>query len=146
MRVILIQNVPGLGKIDDVKDVADGYARNFLFAKNLAVPATPRMLADLAGRKHKKVKVNEQELREQQIMAGKLDGLEVELKAQAEKNGALYAAVGPQKVAEALAKLGFKINKDQIIMNPAKEAGEYRAKIKFRHGLEAEIVVLVTKV
>lgn len=141
-----MQNVPGLGKIDEIKEVSDGYARNFLFAKNLAVPATPRMLADLAGRKHKKVKASEQELREQQIMAGKLDGLEVELKEKAGKNGALYAAVGPQKVAEALAGLGFKINKDQVVMNPAKEAGEYKAKIKFKHGLEANIALIVAKI
>ncbi len=146
MKVILIQNAPGLGKIDEIKEVSDGYARNFLFAKNLAVPATPRMLADLEGRKHKKVKENEQELNQQQIMAGKLDGLEVELKANAEKNGALYAAVGPQKVAEALAKLGFKISKDQIIMTPAKAEGEHKAKIKFKHGLEANIVVIVSKI
>lgn len=146
MRVILIQNVPGLGKIDEIKEVSDGYARNFLFAKNLAAPATPRMLADLAGREHKKVKASEQELREQQIMAGKLDGLEVEIKDKAEKNGALYAAVGSQKLSEALAKLGFKINKDQIIMNPAKEAGEYKAKIKFKHGLEANLIVIVSKI
>ena len=145
MRIILIQNVPGLGKIDEIKEVSDGYARNFLFAKNLAAPATPRMLADLAGRAHRKVKASEQELHQQQIMAGRLDGLEVALREKAEKNGALYAAVGPQKVSEALAKLGFKINKDQIIMNPAKEAGEYKAKIKFRHGLEAEISVIVSK-
>ena len=146
MQVILVQNVAGLGKIDEIKEVSDGYARNFLFAKNLAVPASAKMLADLETRKNKKVKANEQELHNQQIMAGKLDGLEVELKEKSEKNGALYAAVGPQKLAEALAKLGFKINKDQIIMTPAKEAGEYKAKIKFKHGLEAEVSVLVTKI
>ncbi len=146
MQVILIQNVAGLGQIDEIKEVSDGYARNFLFAKNLAMQATPRMLADLDGRKHKKVKTNEHELREQQVAAGKLDGLELEIKAKAEKNGALYAAVGPQKVSEALVKLGFKINKDQIILKPIKEAGEHKAKIKFKHGLEAGVLVIVSKV
>lgn len=146
MQVILVQNVSGLGKIDEIKEVSDGYARNFLFTKNLAVPATTRMLADLAQRKHKQVKASEQELREQQSMADKLDGLEVELKEKAEKNGVLYASVGPQKVADALVALGFKIKKDQIIMNPAKEAGEHKARIKFKYGLEADITVIVTKI
>lgn len=146
MQIILIQNVSGLGKIDEVKEVNDGYARNFLFAKNLAAPATTRMLADLTARKHKQVKASEQELREQQSMADKLEGLEVEFKEKAEKNGALYAAVGPQKLADALAGKGFKINKDQILMNPAKGAGEHKAKIKFKHGLEANLTVIVTKI
>lgn len=145
MRVILIQNVAELGKIDEIKEVADGYARNYLFAKNLAAPATAKMLAELETRKNKKIKQNEQELREQQIMAEKLDGLEVTLKEKAEKNGSLYAAVGSQKVSEALARSGFKVNKDQIVVKPIKEAGEYKAKIKFRHGLEAEINIIVTK-
>ncbi len=58
--------------------------------------------------------------------------------------GTLYAAVGPQKISEALARKGFKINKDQIILKPIKEAGEYKAKIKFQHGLEAEISIVVS--
>jgi len=159
MQVILIQNVAGMGKIDEIKDVSDGYARNFLFAKNLAIPVTKQVLVDLKIRQNKKTKDREAELRAEQSMADKLDGLDVELKGRvsndgtrhdfvkskrAEKTGTLYAAVGPQKVVEALAGLGFKINKDQVIMNPAKEAGEYKAKIKFKHGLEAEINIVVS--
>jgi len=55
MKVVLIQNVPGLGKIDEIKDVAEGYARNFLFAKNLAVPATNKALKDIESRQARKV-------------------------------------------------------------------------------------------
>lgn len=146
MQVILIQNIAGIGKIDDIKEVSDGYARNFLFAKNLAVPASKKMLADLETRQHKKVKDDEKELRAEQSVADKLDGWELVLKEKVSAGGSLYAAVGPQKVAKALARFGFKINKDQVILKPIKQAGEYKAKIKFQHGLEAEISVLVTKI
>lgn len=161
MQVILIQNVPGTGKIDDIKDVSEGYARNFLFARNLAMPVTPKALVDIKIRQNRKVKDYEAELRGQQSLADKLDGYEVVIKGRVSNDGmrhdfvkskklaegeALYAAVGPQKVAEALIQSGFKINKDQILLKPIKETGEYKAKIKFPHGLEAKITVLVTKV
>lgn len=146
MQVILIQNVAGIGKIDDVKDVSEGYARNFLFARNLAMPATPKVLADLKVRQNRKVKDVEKGLREQQSVADKLDGYEVVLKEKVSKGETLYAAVGPQKVAEALMRSGFQINKDQILLKPIKETGEYKAKIKFAHGLEVKILVIVTKI
>jgi large subunit ribosomal protein L9 len=145
MKVVLIQNIAGIGKIDDIKDVSEGYARNFLFARNLAVPVTPKALVDIKNRQNRKVKDHEAELRGQQIVADKLEGYELALKEKVSKGEALYAAVGPQKVAEALARSGFQISKDQILLKPIKETGEYKAKIKFAHGLEAKIAVIVSK-
>ncbi len=146
MQVIFIQNVAGIGKIDDIKEVSEGYARNFLFAKNLAQPATKQVLADLKARKNRQVKDHETELRTEQGVAEKLEGYELSLKEKVSAGGALYAAVGPQKISEVLAGKGFKINKDQIIFKPIKEVGEYKAKIKFQHGLEAEISIIVSKI
>lgn len=146
MKVILIQNVPGLGKIDDVKDVSEGYGRNFLFAKNLAVPATQKAVLDVEHRHYKKTKDIESELREEQAVAERLDGWEVSLKEKTNAAGALYASVGPQKIAEALQKSGFKIDKNKIIMKPIKETGSHQAKIKFSHGLEAEVHIVISKV
>jgi len=145
MQVIFIQNVAGIGKIDDIKEVSEGYARNFLFAKNLAQPATAQVLADLKARKNRQVKDRETELRSEQSVADKLDGYELVLKEKVSAGTALYAAVGPQKVSEALANKGFKIDKNQIIFKSIKEIGEYKAKIKFQHGLETEISIIVSK-
>ncbi len=145
MRVILIQNVPNLGKIDDVKEVSEGYARNFLFAKNLAVAASPNIIKEIEARRNRKLKNTENELREQQALAQRLDGREFTLKEKTSAAGALYAAVGPQKILEILKKSGFTIDKDKIAMKPIKEAGEYKAKIKFSYGLEAEISIIVSK-
>ncbi|HSR88872.1 MAG TPA: 50S ribosomal protein L9 [Candidatus Udaeobacter sp.] len=146
MQVVFIQNVAGIGRIDDVKEVSEGYARNFLFAKNLAVPATTKVLSDLKSRKNKKTKDHEMELREQQSLADKLEGYELSLKERAGTAGNLYAAVGQQKVAEALVKSGFKISKDQILLKPIKEIGQFSAKIKFSHGLESAISIIVSKI
>ncbi len=146
MKVILLRKVPGLGDADDVKEVAEGYARNFLFPKHLAVQATPTATRELAARRAKEGKVEERDLREQQGLAVKIDGLELELKEKASTLGILYAAVTPQKVAVALLRLGYKVEPKQVIMKPIKELGVHSVKIKFRHGLETEISVTVSAV
>ena len=145
MKVVLIQNVPGLGKIDDVKEVSEGYARNFLFAKNLAMPATTKAVAEVGARQIKKVKNSESELLEQQAVAQRLDGWEVNIKEKISAGGGLYAAVTAQKIIEVLARSGFKIEKNQVVMKPIKVTGQHSIKIKFSHGLEADVHVVVSK-
>lgn len=144
MKVILLQNVPGLGRVDDVKEVADGYARNFLFARHLAVPASQKATNDLLKKHQKATKEAERDLEIQQKLAEKIEGREIELKEKVSEGGHLYAAVTALKVAEVLRKAGFRIDGDQISMKPLKEAGTFPVKIKFRHGLEATILVLIT--
>ena len=72
MKVVLLAKVPGLGDMDDIKDVADGYAVNFLFPRNLAVIASPKALEKIEKQKQKKKRDEEKDLREQQSLAGKL--------------------------------------------------------------------------
>ena len=76
-------------------------------------------------------------------MAERLEGYELEISAKASESGQLYAAVGPQKVAEALQNKGFNVQKNQISMKSIKEAGEHEATIKLGHGLESNITVVV---
>lgn len=143
MKVLLLQNIPNLGKIDEIKEVAEGYARNFLFVKNLAVPATARVIEEAGKRAERKIKQAEKDLHKEQSLASRLDGFSLEIKEKAHKNGSLYAGVGPQKVAVELTKAGFSVNKTQILMKPIKEVGVYQAIVKFSHGLEVEIAVTV---
>lgn len=144
MKVILLQSIPGLGQTDEVKTVADGYAKNFLFVKNLAVPASPARLDGVAVRQRKKQADEEKDLQRQQSLASRLDGWELEIKEKVNKVGSLYAAVGPSSVAKALQAAGFNINKKQIVMKPVKEIGEYKIKLKFAHGLEADVSLVVS--
>lgn len=145
MKVILLQNVPNLGKAEDIKDVADGYAVNFLFPKHLAVQAMPKKVEDLAAKQKKRAKDAEHELKETQKMAEQLDGLELEIKEKTSERGQLYAAVNAAKIYGLLAQRGFKIEPTQIIIkDPIKEAGAFNVKVKFKHGLEATITIIVS--
>ena len=143
MQVILMQNVPGLGKIDEIKEVADGYARNYLFAKNLAMPVSKNTLQEADNKKKKKEKQAVKELAQEQETATKLDGIEIEVKEKVSKGGTLYAAFGAQKIATMLKEKGVRVDKKQIEVKSIKEVGEYDIKIKFSHGIEAEIKLTV---
>ena len=145
MKVILLQNVAGLGKADEIKTVADGYARNFLFPKHLAVQATAQGVAAIEAHKKKKSKDELRDLQREQALAEKLDGLEVVFDSEkASDSGQLYAAVSAAKIRDALKKMGYEVDKGHInIAAPIKEAGEYEVAVKLSHGLEAKLTVIV---
>lgn len=143
MQVVLLQDVKGVGKADEIKEVSEGYARNFLFPKHFAVQALDKNIKELSERKRKESKESERELQELQGLAGRLDELEIVVKEKASDTGILYASVGPQRLAQDLQKRGFKVTKNQIQNLNIKKAGEYRVKVKLNHGLEAQITVRV---
>jgi large subunit ribosomal protein L9 len=143
MKVVLLQDVKGLGNADEVKEVSEGYAHNFLFPKHLAVIAKEQTLKELNDKKRRQSKEAEEELKDQQELANRLDGLEIMIKEKASDGGVLYAAVGPNKIIQELNKRGLKVDKNQIENKTVKQAGDYSFKIKLHHGLEAEITVRV---
>ncbi|MBU0545882.1 50S ribosomal protein L9 [Patescibacteria group bacterium] len=144
MKVILLGKVPGLGNVDDVKDVADGYAKNFLFPKHLAVQASAKALNEIVAQKNRLAKEEEKDLHEAQSTASKLDGAELKFTEKVNNKGLLYSAVNAQKISEKLVSLGYSIDKKQIIVPQIKTIGEFSAKIRFRHGLETSIRVIVS--
>lgn len=144
MKVVLLGKVPPLGERGAVCDVADGYARNFLFPRKLAVIATPKALAEAEQEREATRRKSERELADIQHSATKLDGYELETEETVSEGGTLYAAVGAQKVAQLLKERGFHIKKTQISMEPIKTPGEHKATIRFSHGLEVEITIIVT--
>lgn len=147
MKVVLIKDVPGTGRRGDVKDVADGYARNFLLRQKLAEPATPNTLSAMKAEAERHKREMEHELREYQRDAARLDGAEVTLVEKVSASGTLYAAVSGAKIASAVKRdIGINIRPDQIVQRePIKTTGEHRALVRFGHGLEAELAVLVSE-
>lgn len=144
MRVILLQNVDGLGKKWDVKDVADGYARNFLFPQGLAKTATEETAAEAAAEKQKEIKAAETDLARWQEIASKLDGLELVMAAKVSESGTLYQGISGQKIVEALAALNYDIEKMRVRLDqPIKELGEFPVIIALPHGLESQVKVIV---
>ena len=146
MKVILLQDVEKVGKKFEVKEAADGYARNFLFARNLAKKATPQALEWLAMQKELLLKKAEEELKETQDLASSLDDLEVPIAVKVGEEGQLFESINAQKIAERLKEMGHEVKKGQVkLENPLKETGEFLVKIALEHNLEAEIRVIVTE-
>lgn len=142
MQVILLEDVRALGRKGDVVEVSEGYARNFLFPAHLALEATAKSLAEKEQKEEsgkRKVKKAEQEDRK---LAAKLDGVEVVIAAKSE-GGKLFAAVGPRQVREGLKELGYKVDEEQIAMEPIKEACTRDAVVNFDSGYEANITIVV---
>ncbi len=144
MRVILLQDIKKIGKKYDVKEVADGYARNFLFPQGLAKEVTEQTLKWLEMQKEIMEKIAEENLKQTQETASKIDGLEVIIPVKVGEEGQLFESINRQKIAEKLKEGGFEIKKSQIILEDyIKELGEFPLKIKFEHNLESEIKIIV---
>lgn len=146
MKVILLQDIEKLGKQYEIKEVADGHARNFLIPKGLVKQATKEALEWLEVQKEIAKKKAEEELKTVQEIASKIDGLEVIIPIKIGEDGQLFEKITSQKISEKLKEMGFEIAKNRMeLKEPIKEIGEFPVKIKFTHNLEAEINVIVTE-
>ncbi|MDP3901274.1 MAG: 50S ribosomal protein L9 [bacterium] len=144
MKVILLQDVLKVGKRFEVKEVATGYARNFLLKNNLAREATEEALSWLEAQKEILESRAEEGLKKSQEVASQLDDLEVVVPVKVGDNGQLFESVTAQKISDQLREMGFAVKKNQIeLKDPIREIGEYPVKLKFEHNLEAEIRVIV---
>lgn len=143
---MLLQDIKDLGKKFEVKDVKDGYARNFLVPKGLVKAADKKGLEWLAAQKETEEKKAEEELKKFQETASQMDGLEVVIPVKIGEQGQLFEKVDIQNISDKLKELGFNIKKQRIeLVQPIEELGEFPVKIKFEHNLESEITVIVTE-
>jgi len=146
MRIILLKDVEKVGKKFEVKDVKDGYARNFLIPQGLAKPVTKEVLEWLEVQKEIQEKKAEEELKKAQELASTIDDLEVAIPVRVGENDQLFESINAQKISEKLKEMGFDLKKSQIeLPEPIKEIGEFPVKIKLEHNLEVEIRVIVAK-
>ena len=144
MKVILLKNIEKLGRKGDIKDVSNGYARNFLLPKDMAVLATDDELEKLDGMKEFKIQQQEEDLLKCQDMAEQMDGLEIEIKARASEDGKLFGAISQSAISSKLNDLGFEIKEKEVKLNePIKETGEYDIKLELPHNLEVNLKVIV---
>lgn len=148
MKVILLEDVKNVGKAWDVKDVSDGYARNFLFPNKLAQVATPDMIKKAETQKSDITKKAEEDLEKTELLASALDDFVVKIKAKANAEGKLFGSIKPEMIREALIneKMDIKsIPAKNISTEAIKEIGEHKVTINLPHGLEAVVVVIVEK-
>ena len=146
MKVVLLQDIENLGKKYEIKNVKDGYARNFLIPNNLAKIADENILKWAELQKEIQEKKAEEGLKETQKLASQIDGLEVLISVKVGEKEQLFEKITAQKIAEKIKEMGFDIKKSQInLLQPIEEAGEFPLKIKLDHNLEPEITVIVVE-
>jgi len=143
MKVVLIKDVSGFGKKGEIKNVSDGYGRNFLLKNKLAELLTPEVLKKLELEKERQEKnasglnVKIFELKE------KIEKTKLVIKSKIGETGHIFGSVSPAKISGELERMGIKIEKDQILTEPIKTLGEHKVKIKLPHGTVADLTVLI---
>jgi len=145
MKVILLADVKSLGKKDDIVEVKEGYARNFLFTKNLGVPADSKNLNDVKLRKAHEAKVEAERLAEARELAEKLEKAKVVCKVKAGKDGKTFGSVASKEIAqELMAQTGLEIDKKKLVLDdPLKNIGTYKVNVKLHPSVTAALTVEV---
>lgn len=144
MKVILLADVKNLGKKGEVKEVSDGYARNFLIPRGLASEATGGTMKHFQQEQEKLQAKKEREEKEALRLKEKIDGLTVEIPVRAGEGGRLFGSVTPADLAEALKKKGFQVDKKKIeLAEPVRSLGSYEVKVRLYPNVEASFTVTV---
>jgi large subunit ribosomal protein L9 len=146
MELILKTAVAGLGEQGAIVKVRDGYARNYLLPKGLAVPATESMKRVLLEEGRQREVRDDKIKRGMQALAEKMRGLSSTIVVQAGEEDKLYGSVSDYDIAEAVTKQGFAIDHKQVVIEePIKKLGVYTVPIKLHRDVEVEIKVWVVK-
>ncbi len=146
MKVILLADVKGKGKKGELCNVSDGYARNFLFPKNLAVEADNAAMSELKSKTESAAHHKQEEIDRATETANKLNGKSVTLTAKAGSAGRLFGSITSKEIAAEVEKqLGIKIDRKKMTVADIKNFGEYKAEIKLYNGISAAITVKVTE-
>lgn len=147
MKVILLQDVKSQGKKDQIIDVSEGYARNFLFPKKLAIPADAKAVNDAKNRKDSEKFKIEQEKQAARELAKKIGESTVKISADAGEGGKFYGAVTSKDIAEALkSQFSLDIDKRKFDLDaPIKAFGTYKIDVKLYQGISGKLTVMVVE-
>ncbi|MBQ7201364.1 MAG: 50S ribosomal protein L9 [Eubacterium sp.] len=145
MKVVLFEDVKSLGKKDDIVEVSDGYARNFIFKKKLGAEATPKALNDLKLKKQNEEKVAADKLAEAKALAADIANKSVEVAIKAGQDGRAFGAVSSKEISVAAKEqLDMDIDKKKLVLKePIKAVGTYQVPLKLHPQVTAELKVIV---
>lgn len=144
MNVILTQNVPSLGKVGDAVKVSNGYARNFLIPKNLAIEASTKNIKALEHEKKHILQAAEKERKKAAVLSERLTGITCTIARRIGEQDKLFGSVGAKDIEKALLEKGIEIDRKNILLDePIKSPGEFPVKIKLPAGAAAEITIVV---
>ncbi|WP_342545544.1 50S ribosomal protein L9 [Lysinibacillus sp. FSL K6-4013] len=147
MKVVFLKDVKGKGKKGEIKNVADGYAQNFLIKNGYAAEANAQALSQIEGQKKLEAKNAAAELAEAQALKEKVEALTVELKAKSGDGGRLFGSVSTKQIADALQKMhGIKIDKRKMTLpDGIRSLGFTNVPVKLHHEVSATLKVHVTE-
>ncbi len=147
MKVIFVQDVKGSGKKGEVKNVADGYARNMLIPKGYAVEANSANMSKLQGQQSSAQHKIDLEIQAAKESAAKLKGKRIAITAKAGSNGRLFGSVTAGNIADAISEqIGVKIDKKKVVLSAdIKNFGSYNAVVKLYNGISEKIDIDVNE-
>lgn len=144
MKVVFLSDVKGTASAGDTKEVADGFARNFLLPRRIAVPATPAHLRELKQRVAAAAARTTKELETARALGARIEAAGVVLKVKAGETGKLYGSVTNADVAAALEEKGIALDRRKIIFKePVKALGEHQAEVRLHPQVVAQVTVRV---
>lgn len=146
MKVVFLQNVSRVGKAGEVKEVADGYAKNYLLPKRLALPATPAALKTVEAQIEREGKVLQRSAEELESIAQQIEGMVFTFRAKVMEGGRIYGSVRDIQIAEEIERCsGADIERTKIELDqPIRELGTYELVVRLSRDLAPKIRVVVT--
>lgn len=141
MKVILKENIKSIGKKDEIINVSDGYARNYLFTKNLAVEATKENLAKLKGKKDSELFKKSNEIEAAKNVAKKMEKIRLQFKIKTGENGKVFGGISSKEIAEKLeSEYEIKVDKKKIeLKDSVKTLGITKVEIKLYEGVVGKV-------
>ncbi len=145
MKVILLEDIKGVGKKDEVINASDGYARNYLFPKKLAVEANTQNLAKLNNKKEAAIYKKDMERQNAEELAKKIKGIMLKIKVKAGENGKIFGGVTSKEISDNLkTQYNFDVDKKKIeLKETIKTLGEFNVTIKLFEGVATSLKVQV---
>jgi large subunit ribosomal protein L9 len=146
MKIILQENLEKLGTRGQVVEVADGYARNYLLPRKLALAATAGNLKQIERIRARLARIEASEQAQAQETATVISGVVVSLARKVGQNDQIFGSVTAADIAEALAAQGIEVDKRKVTLGaPIKQIGEFQVPVKLHHNISANISVIVTR-
>ncbi len=145
MKVILLEDIKGVGKKDQVINASDGYARNFLLPKKKAVEANAENMSKLNAKNNSIAYKKELDLKEAKVIAEKMKNIELVIKVKAGENGKIFGGVTSKEIAEELKKAhNIEVDKKKILLNEnIKNLGRFSVDIKLNEGVMAKLTISI---
>lgn len=144
MKVLLMKSVEDLGIGGEVVNVTNGYARNFLFPRNLAIKATPSAVKSAQFYRAKALEEQAETINQSELLAEKLSGLVLEITSSSDDSGHLYGSVTERQISDVLKEAGFDIDAEHVLLSEhIKDTGEFPVPVKVYGDIRSEIIVKI---